>query len=135
MNNEFIKLIKLFKSWSELKPVIHISENNAYPKAREIWWVSLGQNIGVEMNGKNNNFERPVVIIKVFNTKSSLTAPISSKVRVDQYLVPFVNSFGENNVVNLSQLKTISSKRLLRIVGEMDPERFEDLRRKIKDFI
>jgi len=87
------------------------------------------------MNGKNYNFERPVVIIKVFNTKSSLVAPISSKIHIDQYLVPFINSFGENNVVNLSQLKTISSKRLLRLVGEIQSENFENIRDKIKDFI
>jgi len=48
MNQKIVELIKLFKSWSEQKPLIHLNENNAYPKIREIWWISMGQNIGVK---------------------------------------------------------------------------------------
>ena len=60
-------ILKIFVAWTKLKVMVHFSEREIYPKTREIWWASLGQNIGVEINGKNDNFERPVVIIKVFN--------------------------------------------------------------------
>lgn len=27
----------------------------------QIWWAALGKNVGVEINGKNKDFSRPVV--------------------------------------------------------------------------
>lgn len=84
----------------------------------------MGHNIGVETNGKNDAFERPVLVIKVFNAQASLVAPISSKVREDQYLFPFKNTFGVPNVVNLSQLRTVSNRRFRRKLGEIDAGEF-----------
>lgn len=73
-----IVILQKFIAWTKLKARIHVSEKIIYPKRREIWWASLGQNIGVEINGKNNNFERPVLVIRVFNKNSVLVLPISS---------------------------------------------------------
>lgn len=97
--------------------------------------MSLGQNVGVEMNGKNDAFERPVLVIKVFNAQSSLIAPISSKVHEDQYLFSFKNIFGVPNVVHLSQLRTISSQRFRLKIGEMDTQEFGRIVRMVKDFL
>lgn len=114
------ELLKIFVDWTKLKVRIHVSERMpAFPQKREIWWASLGQNIGVEVNGKNAAFERPVLVIKVFNTHSYLVAPISSKVRKDKYLFEFINNVGERNVVNISQLRTISSKRFVRKIADI----------------
>ena len=130
------KILRWFSEWAKLKPHIHFSDSEGiFPKKREIWWVSLGQNIGVEMNGKNDAFERPVLVIKVFNSQASLVAPVSSMVHKDQYLFPFKNIFGVLNVVNLSQLRTISSKRFRRKIGEMDTQEFGRIVRRVKDFL
>ena len=54
--------------WSKKK--IEINNSNKYPrffKEREIWWASIGSNVGSEEDGKNNDFERPVLILKKFN--------------------------------------------------------------------
>lgn len=137
MNDETLKekILRWFSEWAKLKPKIHFAEGGAFPKKREIWWVSLGHNIGVETNGKNDAFERPVLVIKVFNAHASLVAPISSQVRGDQYLFPFKNILGVPNVVNLSQLRTISSKRFRRNVGEIDAGEFGRIVKMVKDFL
>jgi len=41
------KLTKFFE-WTKLKIRIHISNRIIYFKEREIWWSSLGLNIGYE---------------------------------------------------------------------------------------
>lgn len=127
-------LVKTFVDWTKLKIRIHAAEkdNIIFPKKKEIWWASLGQNIGVEINGKNENFERPVLIVKVFNEKSILVAPISSTEKADKYLIEFINDSGERNVINISQLKMISTKRLLRLVGEMNDQDFEVVKNALK---
>lgn len=133
------EIIKIFTDWTKLKIRIHISKRDAerevYFKERQIWWASLGQNIGVEVNGKNEKFERPVLVVKVFNTQSCLVAPISSKVNTGKYLFEFINNSGEKNVVNLSQLRTVSSKRFVRKVGEMANSDFENIIKMLKEFL
>lgn len=56
-----------FVDWTKLKIATHFSNKNVYFREGEIWWVSIGQNIGNEQNGKNTNFERSVLIFKKFN--------------------------------------------------------------------
>ena len=79
----------------------------------------------MEINGKNNKFERPVLVITVFNTHSLLIAPITSTVSYKKFIVPFINNVGENNSINISQLRTISSKRLFRKVADLSETDFE----------
>ena len=59
------ELIQIFANWTKLKIRIHASESNrnVYFKEGQIWWASIGQNIGVEANGKNKNYERPVIMM------------------------------------------------------------------------
>ncbi|MFA6273574.1 MAG: type II toxin-antitoxin system PemK/MazF family toxin [Candidatus Paceibacterota bacterium] len=128
-------ILKIFTDWTKIKVMIHLSEKKVYPKAREIWWVSVGQNIGVEINGKNQNFERPVLILKVFNDDFILVASISSTKRKGKYYHDFKTAENKDNVVVLSQLKSISSKRLIRKIGDMPSEDFINIKNKIRKLI
>jgi mRNA interferase MazF len=129
------EILRVFVEWTKLKVQIHFSEIKAFPVKGEVWWASLGQNIGVEINGKNSDFERPVVVIKVFNNQGMLVAPISSKAKDDQYTIKFRNSESKINSINMSQIKSISSKRFLRKIGELDDETFEKLRKLYHSFV
>jgi mRNA interferase MazF len=120
MDEKLKEILKIFVSWTKLKVKIHVSLSEVYPKVREIWWASLGQNIGVEINGKNEKFERPVVVVKIFNTLGVLVAPISSTIKKGEYFIEFKNYEGEKNIINMSQIRSISNKRLLRNVGELN---------------
>jgi mRNA interferase MazF len=106
-------------------------ELDVFPYRKEIWWASLGQNIGVEINGKNDGFERPILVIKVFNAKSLLVAPITSRVRHKKFITTFINQKGEINAVNISQMRSISTKRLRRKIGNMPEHDF----RKVTEMI
>lgn len=137
MKTEFLKekIVKWFSEWAGLKPHLHFAESVAFPKRREIWWAHVGQNIGVEINGKSNKFERPVLIVRVFNKDFVLIVPISSKEKDGRYYYSFRNPSGERNVVVLSQIKSISSKRLVRMVGEMGITDFSEIIARLKDMI
>lgn len=121
-------ILKKFIEWSKLKFKIHVSPDiDFYFKEREIWWASIGQNIGSEQNGKNNDFERLVLVLKKFNSRIFLGVPISTKVGTSPYHCEFV--LGSNKYwANLSQIRTFSSKRLLRRVNKMAPEDFNKIR-------
>src|SRR3989344_3077182 len=98
-------LIEIFANWTKLKIRIHASEasENIYFKEKDIWWVSLGQNIGSEENGKNKNFERPILILKKFNATTFWSISISSKPKTGKNYYQF-NFNDQIYVLNLSQL-------------------------------
>jgi len=125
-------ILKIFVTWTKIKVFVHFSERKVYPKIREIWWVALGQNIGVEINGKNENFERPVLVIKVFNNLGVLVAPISSTAKEDEYCIHFINKYGEENIINMSQIRSISTKRFVRKVGDLKTEDFGKVKESFK---
>lgn len=47
---------KEFDAWSLIKKQIHSMEGRAFAHPREIWWCSLGINVGAEIDGKHENF-------------------------------------------------------------------------------
>jgi len=120
----FDELIKIFDNWTILKVRIHLADKKVYPKERQIWWVSLGQNIGTEINGKNERFERPVIVIKKYHNDAYLVLPLSTKSKVGTYYLSFVNKQGETNIMNFSQIRSISTKRFVRMIGKIGSEDF-----------
>jgi hypothetical protein len=62
--------MKQFEDWSKEKQNIEIFAPKTLPfREKEIWWCSIGINIGDEQDGKNELFERPVLILRKFNNK------------------------------------------------------------------
>jgi mRNA interferase MazF len=129
------ELIEIFAHWTKKKIHIHASDIRNFPRERQIWWASLGQNIGVEVNGKNEMFERPVLVIKRYSEDASLVVPISSAIREDIYHVSFINHKGENNAVNLSQVRSISSKRFIRKIGKMSVLDYSGIKERLREII
>jgi mRNA interferase MazF len=54
---------KNFNEWNFLKQNLDKKEKTIFFKERDIWWCSLGLNIGHEENGKNTYFTRPILVI------------------------------------------------------------------------
>ena len=125
---------KDFDKWNELKKVLNEKQNVPFANDREIWWCSVGINIGTEEDGKNELFERPVIILRVLNKNTLRVAPLTSKEKLNEHY--FTISYHDRvGAVILSQIKTISTKRLSRKLARLDKKQFEKLREKIKNSI
>lgn len=94
---------------------------------REIWWAGFGENVGHEMNGKNYLFERPVIVVKKFNADMLLAVPTTTKDKRGDWYFPYEFE-GQTIRAVLSQVRTISRRRLLRKMGIMDSGKFRLLR-------
>jgi mRNA interferase MazF len=129
------ELIKIFADWTKLKIRIHASEKEIYFKDRQVWWTNLGKNIGVEADGKNINFERPVIILKRFNKHSFLGIPLSSRVKIGGYYLQLKDIKGRSSVVNLSQIRIMSSKRLIREIEEISESDSKLIKETIKNYL
>ncbi|HEY4483028.1 MAG TPA: type II toxin-antitoxin system PemK/MazF family toxin [Candidatus Paceibacterota bacterium] len=114
---------KDFDSWNKVKKEIHNKESTIFCNKREIWWSSIGINIGSEEDGKNELFERPVLVLNVFNPNMLRVAPLTSQPRDDSHHVS-INYSNRTGSVILSQIKTISTKRLSRKLCRLDTKQF-----------
>ncbi len=124
-----------FVEWAKFKIRIHTSEKEpVYFREKEIWWASLGINIGHEQDGKNESFERPILVLKKFNRDILWALPMTSKDKTDKYYYQFEYD-GEKRSVILSQFRLISSRRLLRRVRVFPNKDFEEVREKLKRII
>lgn len=104
-------------------------------------------NIGSEQNGKNVNFERPVLVLRKFNRYTFLALPTTSVKKNTPYHVEieykkyYIDECGKpqgtskQGVILLHQLRTISSKRLIRKSGIVSKEDFDHVRERVKELI
>ncbi len=111
-----------------------ITNSNLFFHEREIWWCSAGLNIGVESNGKHDNFERPIVIIKKFNSEMIWILPLTTQAKNNPYYYKLEYESIKSYVV-LSQLKTISTKRLLRKTGSVSLSDFQKIKENLKNML
>lgn len=123
--------MKEFDDWNKNKKLLEQMQGKAYAHPREIWWCSLGINVGAEVDGKNENFERPVLVIKVYNKETLLILPITSKIKEDRFHYKITYNKRQRALsayIKLTQARVISNKRLLRKVDTLDPKVFSEIR-------
>ncbi len=125
---------KNFNEWNLLKQKFDEEHKSPTFKQREVWWCSIGLNIGHEENGKNEFFNRPVLVIRKFNNHIFLGVPFSTKIKENKFYHP-IHLKGKNGSALLSQIRVWESKRLTHKMGDITYEQFEILRKKIKDLI
>jgi len=123
-----------FDGWNILKKKIDQRYKIPTFKQREIWWCSLGVNIGHEENGKNDFFNRPVLVIRKFNNHIFLGVPLSTKIKDNKFYYPIYLKEKKSSAM-LSQIRVLESKRLTHKIGDLTQEQFMNLREKVRDLI
>lgn len=127
---------KDYNSWHVLKKYLEKKDvgNFLYFKQKEIWMCSLGLNIGSEQDGNSRGFSRPVVVFRLCSPNTFLGIPITSQKHIGSYQYKF-NLGGIDQFAKLSQIRTLSSKRLERKLATLPDFMYEELRQKLYVFI
>ena len=115
-----------FDKWNKLKKNLSDKKSNIFFHEREIWFCSLGKNIGFEEDGKNELFERPILIIKKFNNDIFLAIPLTSSKKNNKYYFHYEIN-GEMYSGILSQIRLLDRKRLSRKIGMIKEEDFNKI--------
>ena len=124
---------KDFDRWNEQKKKLHDGEREVLFHEREIWWCSLGVNIGFEQDGTNELFERPVLVVRKFNRDVMWVLPLTRTEKKNRYYVP-ITVGDRNSVVILSQLRLISAKRLQRYMHKLPKGQFKKIVSAVQQF-
>ncbi len=118
----------IYDNWNDLKKSIS-EKTRTYFNKGEIWFVSIGKNIGDEEDGKNSLFERPVVIIRKFNNNIFLGIPLTSQNK-DGKFYQKLQSFKSTAI--LSQVRLLDAKRLVRKIGKLEHTELESLKNNVR---
>lgn len=129
------KYIKRFDEWIKQKKHLDIHDESGalYIKEREVWWISIGVNVGAEIDGKNELFERPVLVFRKVGREQFYGLPLTSKEKSGAFyrLVHYGESDGN---VCLSQLRVFSTKRLIRKIDVVKEAEFAALQEVMATF-
>jgi mRNA interferase MazF len=125
--------VKDFDNWNEKKQEIQELEPPKFHQ-RDIWWCSIGVNIGNEVDGKNEEFKRPVLIIRKYNNFQALVIPLSTQIKENRlrYLFEFA---GRKQNALLSQSRVIDTRRLTVRMGKLPPNKFKRIKEKFLETI
>jgi len=126
---------KDFDSWNKKKKEINLSGENKFYHPRDIWWCSMGVNIGVESDGKGVDYGRPILVLKGFNKESFLGIALTGKKKKGKYYIYLGLVEGREASVNLSQIRLFDTKRLVNKMTRLNEEKFDEIRKAAKDLI
>ena len=119
---------KDFNNWNENKKRINERDTaEVYFYEREVWWCSLGANVGFEQDGTGETFERPIVIIKKYNPQVFLAVPLSTTSKRGKYYTQLGLIDDRDAVAIISQIRLLDCKRLTNRIGILESHVFSRL--------
>lgn len=129
-------MIKEYSEWHNLKTRINNNQSRSpYFCDREIWWCSIGLNIGVEIDGKRNSYIRPVLILKKQGKDSFLGIPATSQPKSEKPYYYKYSIKGKDSTFSLGQVRLFDAHRLIHKMGTMPQPVFLELKTKLHKFI
>lgn len=116
MPEKIKKEIKRFGEWISIKSELHFSATPRTVTEGEVWWCSMGENVGVEINGKQELFLRPVLVTKKLSKFGFMGIPLTSQKHEGNWYVGFEFK-KRKQFAALAQARVLSVYRLCRKMG------------------
>ncbi len=121
------------EEWSAVKIGLATKSSGILFKEGEVWWASIGINLGEEIYGKGAKFRRPVLIFKKLTHNSFLGLPITGQEKIGNWYVP-IQLPGRPRSAMLHQARVFDRKRLSTYIGTIKQYDFENIKDKFQDF-
>jgi mRNA-degrading endonuclease toxin of MazEF toxin-antitoxin module len=124
---------KDFVGWHNIKLTLNERKGATF-KEREVWWSSIGVNVGHEEDGKHSQYFRPVLVLRKFNNHIFWGVPLTTQIKTNPYY--FKMHFKEKDqCAMLAQMRLFDSKRLSDKMGQIPMSSFDDIRAAIKNML
>ena len=113
---------KNFDAWNIVKKVI-----DTYWRPNimtgSIWICNLGLNIGYEINGKRDDFIRPVLVVFGLGRGGGIVIPLTTVNKRSRFFIPIT----DKTWANITQIRYVDSKRFKRKVSVVDDSILENV--------
>jgi mRNA-degrading endonuclease toxin of MazEF toxin-antitoxin module len=120
---------KDFDRWNSHKKRLDSSGQRPFYHPREIWWCSVGVNVGNEIDGTGKEHDRPVLVLRPFNAETFFGVALVGHARTGRYYFSLGKVDDREAVANLSQARLFDTKRLIRKIATLDERTYRELAR------
>ncbi len=124
--------MKDFENWNITKKSLDNRHKPPFFNEGQIWWCSVGVNIGYEIYGKNALFNRPVFILKKFSNYTFFGLPMTSSRKDLPSHFPLKFN-GVDGSILMEQGRTLDGRRLGKRIGELSEDKIIDIKKAFKD--
>jgi mRNA interferase MazF len=114
--------------WCKVKLFLWDKKSDVQFKEGEVWWCSVGINVGVEILGKGKDFERPILIFRKFGQNSFLGIPLTTQLKNGTWYVP-TTVRGKEGRAALNQMRVFDKRRLINKIGVFGGENFLEIKK------
>lgn len=128
-------IAKDFDRWNGKKKMLDAAGiNGPHCHEREIWWCSIGVNVGSEQHSQTSDFSRPVVVVRRFTEDIFWGVPLTTKTMKLPFRVR-LELGGIANDALILQMRVYDRKRLVRQIGVVPQDVFTTLTDAIIDSV
>lgn len=103
-------------------------------KDGEVWWTAVGENVGIEINGKGKGFSRPVLVLRRLTRFGFVGIPFTSQMHEGKMYVEILFQ-GKKEWAVLGQVRTFSSFRLYNKMGEISKGDMRKIKNKLNEML
>ena len=122
---------KDFDQWNNKKKQIEGLNKQFLFKTGDIWWCSVGLNVGTESCGKGKEYRRPVLVFKKLSGTDFLGIPLTTQKKIGTWFID-ITIHGEKRYALLSQIRMFNTKRFQRRLAVLDDKDFSRVQEKLK---
>jgi len=124
-----------FDRWNRLKKQLHNKKEIIRFKESEIYFLSVGQNVGYESYGKKELFLRPVLVFRKLNSQTFLGIPLTSQEKEGSYYFTFSYKQGKKSTAMLHQMRVFDIRRSEYYSGKISKNTMKNLKNKVNEFM
>jgi mRNA interferase MazF len=126
-------MTKDFDGWIEKKKKLDAQAKPPFFNEGQVWWCSIGVNVGYEIYGKSHIYTRPVLVLRKYSRQTFFGLPLTTqrKNRTAYHTLQFRGNLG---AVILDQGRTLDSRRLIERIGELSESTMKGISLAFKDY-
>ena len=112
------KIKKTYEKWMKVKSDIHNKDKIRKVNEGDVVWAAVGENIGVEIDGKNEKYPRPVIVLRRHSGRCFTGVPLTSQLHKGSWYMDFEFQ-GRKQVAVLIQTRLMDAARVYSRMGEL----------------
>ena len=121
------KYYKRFLDWIMIKISLERSDATLpFFNEGEVWWCSIGENVGTEIGGKGEYFRRPVVVLTKLDRRSFIGIPLTSKNKKGSWYFSLQDT-GIGGTAHMAQVRYLDCMRMNKIAYAMNQKELIEL--------
>lgn len=131
----FKDITEKLKKWCNLKEKISKETWDIFFYEREIWFIKMWENIWFEQSWKWEEYRRPVLILRKFDSNIFWWIPLTSRDKKWNYYeeITFTKKWeGYKSTCILFQARAFDRRRLSQRIWILDKNQFKKIKNKLK---